>query len=151
MSGLSLSEFAEQISEIMPVISREFYRQESNEFSKMKITMAQFIVLDALVRENELRMTDIARLMNVTTAAMTGIVERLVRDRYVIRMNDAEDRRIIKVKPTQRGNKIVKSMADQRKKMWGRVFGIISQPEREEYLRILTTVMTRLREQEKNS
>ena len=151
MSGLSLSEFAEQISEIMPVISREFYRQESNEFSKMKITMAQFIVLDALVRENELRMTDIARLMNVTTAAMTGIVERLVRDRYVIRMNDAEDRRIIKVKPTPRGNKIVKSMADQRKKMWGRVFGIISQPEREEYLRILTTVMTRLREQEKNS
>ena len=147
MSGLSLSEFTGKVSEIMPAINREFYRQESSGFYKMKITMAQFIVLEAIVRKGELRMTDIARLMNVTTAAMTGIVEKLVRDGYVLRASNTEDRRIIKVRPTLKGNKIVKSITDQRKKMWAKIFVIISQSEREEYMKILTTIMIRLREQ----
>ena len=110
MSNLSLSEFSDQLVEIMPVISREFYKKQTGEFYKMKITMPQFVVLEILHREGQSRMTDLARLINVSTAAMTGIVDRLVRDGYLARASDPDDRRIIKVDLTVKGSKAVKNL-----------------------------------------
>ena len=43
-------------------------------------------------------MTDLARFMTVSAAAMTGIMDRLVRDGYAARGYDTKDRRIIKAK-----------------------------------------------------
>jgi len=105
MANLSLSEFSDRIVEIMPAISREFYRKLTGEFYKMKITTPQFVVLEILSREGESRMTDLARLINVSTAAITGIVDRLVRDGYVARANDPDDRRIIRADLTLKGSK----------------------------------------------
>ena len=147
MSELTLPEFADRVTEIMPVISREFYKQGPDGFYRTRITLAQFSVLDTLVREGELRMTDLARLIDVTTAAMTGIVGRLVRDGYAVRISDDGDRRIIKVKPTAKGSKVVKHVVEHRKNIISKIFAVVSQAERENYLNILTTVRDRLKEQ----
>ena len=147
MTELTLPEFADRVNEIMPVISREFYKQMPNGFYKTRITMVQFGVLDTLVREGDLRMTDLARLINVTTAAMTGIVERLVRDGYAIRGSEDGDRRIIKVKPTAKGSKVVKHIVENRKSIISKIFAVVSQAEREKYLDILTAIRDRLKEQ----
>ena len=147
MSNLSLSEFSDQVVEIMPVISREFYKRNTAEFYKMKITRPQFIVLEILHREGQSRMTDLARLINVSTAAMTGIVDRLVRDSYVARASDPDDRRIIKVGLTAKGSRAVKNIIDQRKQIFSRIFGVLSQEDREGYLKILVSVRDRLKEQ----
>ena len=147
MPHLSLSEFSDQVVEIMPVISREFYKKQTSEFYKMKITMPQFVVLEILHREGQSRMTDLARLINVSTAAMTGIVDRLVRDGYVARASDPDDRRIIKVGLTAKGSRAVKNIIDQRKQVFSSIFGVLSQEDREEYLKILISVRDRLKEQ----
>ena len=148
MSNLSLSEFSDRVVEIMPVISREFYRKQIGEFYKMKITMPQFVALEILHREGQSRMTDLARLINVSTAAMTGIVDRLVRDGYVQRASDPDDRRIIKVDLTAKGSRAVKTIIDQRKHIFSKIFGVLSQEDREGYLKILVSVRDRLKEQE---
>ncbi|MFA5142891.1 MAG: MarR family transcriptional regulator [Candidatus Omnitrophota bacterium] len=147
MTHMSLSEFADKVTEVMPVIMRKFVKQQSEEFYKVKITIPQLVVLDVLTREDELRMSDLARLMNVTTAAMTGIVDRLVRDGYVTRESDAEDRRIIKVRPTAKGSRIVKSAAEHKKAVIMKIFGAVSDAERAEYLRILMLVQDRMKDQ----
>jgi len=147
MSQLSLTEFADQVTEMHPVIMREFYKQDTGGFYKIRITLPQLVVVNVLAREGELRMTDLARSMNVTTAAMTGIIDRLVRDGYVKREADAGDRRAVKVSVTAKGLKVAKSAAEHHKKIIARVFSVISQTEREEYLRILTIVRDRLKEQ----
>ncbi len=144
MPQLSISEFADKLNEIMPVIMREFYRRESGKFCKIQITIPQFVVLDMLTRNGATSMSDLARAINVTTAAMTGIVERLVRDGYAARENDADDRRIVKVRPTAKGTRIVKSAVEKRKRIVGMMFGVISQAEREEYLRIVTIIKENL-------
>lgn len=140
MPNLSLADFVEGVSEILPVVMREFFRQETNEFYKLKITLPQFVILDILNRQGQSKMSDMARLINVTTAAMTGIVDRLVRDGYAKRVYDPRDRRIVKVALTAKGARSVKEMIDQRKKLTARIFGVITQGEREEYLRILTHI-----------
>lgn len=135
--SISLSAFADQVNEVMPVIAREVFRRQPGEFAKMKITMPQFAVLDLLAHQGQSRMTDIAHFMSVTTAAMTGIVERLVRDGYAARIHDPSDRRIVKVELTAKGKKLTETITDQRRKMIMDLFGKISQGEREEYLKIL--------------
>ena len=143
-SNLSLSEFSDRVAELMPVISREFLKQQTTEFLKTKITMPQFIVLEILSHHGESKMTDLANLLDVTTAAMTGIVDRLVRDGYAARGHDEDDRRIVKIKLTQKGEKIVKSMVENRKRIMIKMFSGISQEEREQYLSILTRVRDQL-------
>lgn len=140
MSQDPLLEFARKINEVMPVIAQGFARRQANELYKGKITLAQLLILDFLIRQGESRMTDIARFMQVTTAAMTGIIDRLVRDGYVIRVYHPEDRRIIKVKLTTKGRVLVEKINGQRQKMVINIFGHICSADRAEYLRILTQI-----------
>jgi DNA-binding MarR family transcriptional regulator len=90
-------------------------------------------------------MTDIAHMINVTTAAMTGIIDRLVKSGCVVRINDPKDRRITKVRLTPKGNQVVENMIEQRKKLTIKLFEMISQSEREEYLRILGHIRDHLK------
>lgn len=140
MPKMTIGEFADQVNEIMPAIMRMFLKKETSEFCKMKITLPQFVVLDILVRNGESRMTDLARAISVTTAAVTGIVDRLVRDGYVKRGADAKDRRAINVKPTGKGMKTVKSAIEHRKDVTEKMFGAVSDRDRAEYLRILNLI-----------
>lgn len=140
MSVIALPEFADKLSAIMPVIMREFSKKIGSELYQGKITLPQFIILEFLHREGESKMTDLARFMSVTTAAMTGFVERLVRDGYVERVFDPGDRRVIIIKLTGKGAVLVKKVNAQRRSTVINIFGQISQAEREEYLKILTRI-----------
>lgn len=92
-------------------------------------------------------MTDLAEFVNVTTAAMTGIVDRLVRDGYLMRVSDPDDRRIIKVRLTSRGAGIVRNVVEKRKEITIKMFGAISEEERFAYLNILTNIKGALERQ----
>lgn len=144
MAQHSLSEFGDKVAELMPIIAREFVKQQTAEFIKTKITMPQFIVLEILSHRGESKMTDLAKALDVTTAAMTGIADRLVRDGYLVRGRDPDDRRIVRVKLTPKGAKVIKTMVEARKKITIKLFGSISQEEREQYLNILTAVHNNL-------
>lgn len=136
----SLVEFANKMNEVMPVLFREFSKRQANELYKGKITLPQFLILDFLNRQGESQMTHLANFMHVTTAAMTGIVERLVRDGYLVRVYETKDRRIIKVKLTSKGNELVKRINQQRQRMIIKIFGNISEDDRKDYLRILMQI-----------
>jgi len=137
MTQISLSEFADKMSEIIPLISKDFLRQQSSEFYKVKVTLPQIIILNFLHTQGETKMSDMARTMEVTTAAMTGIVDRLVRESYVTRVYDPSDRRIIKIRLTSKGKILVERINQQRQQMIIKIFGKISAVERQDYLRIL--------------
>ena len=140
MSQFSLSEFADKLNELMPVIMKEFSRRQANELYKGKITLPQFLVLESLSRDGAIKMSELAHFMYVSTAAMTGIVDRLVRDGYVVRVLDEVDRRIIKIKLTPRGSGLVKKINEQRNQMTIKIFGKISEKDRNEYLHILSQI-----------
>jgi len=140
MAEFTLLGFADKMNQVMPVIIKEFARRQANELYKGKITLPQFLILDFLHRQDESKMSALARFMGVTTAAMTGIVDRLVRDGFAVRENQPEDRRIIKVKLTPKGAELVKKVNVQRRQMIIKIFGRISQRDRQEYLRILMQI-----------
>lgn len=137
MSGMPLSEFADKLDELMSVMAQEVVKRQENEVTKGAITFTQLLIMNGLMRKGECRMTDLARSINVSTPAMTGIVDRLVRYGYVSRLSDEHDRRIIKIVLTAKGVEVVKKISGQKREMIMRTFGKISQKERDDYLRIL--------------
>lgn len=147
MTTLSAPEFADRVSETMAAISREFMKYQANEFYKLKVTLPQLAILELLHREGELMMSNMARYMNVTTAAMTGIIDRMVRDGYVVRAHDNDDRRVVRISLTPRGNSLVKSIIEKKRHLTTRIFSALSHEEREAYLKILTRIRESLNSQ----
>jgi DNA-binding MarR family transcriptional regulator len=140
MSEITLFEFADELNEIFPVIMKEFTRRMSKEFVKTKITLPQFLILHFLFQEGASKMTALARFVNVSTAAMTGIVDRLLKSGYVSREHNPLDRRIVKVKLTAKGSEFFKKVNQERRRMMISIFSKISERDRSDYLRILTQI-----------
>jgi len=140
MPQLSLSEFADKISQLLPEVMKEFARRQVGELYRGKISLQQLLAMTFLEHYPESKMSDLAVFLKVTTAAVTGMVDRLVKLGYVSRLFDERDRRLIKVKLTSRGSMFIKKIKQQRRQMIFEIFGKLSQEDRENYLKIISRV-----------
>jgi len=140
MPVISLSHFADKMGEIMPIMMKEFTRCMATELHRGKVTLPQIMILHFLEMEQEAKMKDLARFMGVTMAAMTGIIERLVKSGHCVRIYDPQDRRTIKIKLTVKGDNLVKNINEGKRQMIIKVFGEISETDRQDYLRILLQI-----------
>jgi MarR family 2-MHQ and catechol resistance regulon transcriptional repressor len=138
--SITITEFADKINEIMPVMIKEFSKRHSNEIYKGKITLPQFLILGLLHDNRDIKMCNIAKFMSVTTAAMTGMIDRLEKYEYVKREPEPGDRRVIKVILTRKGAELVKKINEQRRRMIIDVFGRVSKQDRADYLRVLMRI-----------
>jgi DNA-binding MarR family transcriptional regulator len=67
-------------------------------------TLPQFDVMAALARKDTgMTMTELSRMLMVSNGNVTGIIDRLVNDRLVVRQAPAEDRRSFIVRLTPKG------------------------------------------------
>jgi DNA-binding MarR family transcriptional regulator len=140
MDNTSLNEYAQSMIEIMPEVIRGLWKREINELTSGTITPPQIFLLIYLNKVGSARMTDAARYLSITTAAATGLVDRLVKGGYVGREYDPADRRIIKVKLTGKGHKLVDKILVHKVARIREIFGKLSERDRDDYLRILTTI-----------
>ncbi|MDZ4404098.1 MarR family transcriptional regulator [Prosthecobacter sp.] len=92
---------------------REFLLNLSRELNRDNISFAQFFLLSYLSTSKELTMTDIARKMGHSTAAATGLVDRLEKLGYMERTHAVDDRRKVLVRITSRGIELVSRLRDE--------------------------------------
>jgi DNA-binding MarR family transcriptional regulator len=137
---LTLAQFADQLNSIMPEIIKGFGRNHFGDMVKTEISMPQILIMENLVKNTAIKMSDIARMLSITTAAATGIVDRMVKKGYLRRNFEVDDRRVIKVELTTKGRELIKKISDEKRKMFIKVFSQISLEDRENYLRILNKV-----------
>lgn len=140
MAVISLGDFANKMGEIMPIMMKEFTRCMASELRRGKVTLPQIMILHFLEIEQEARMKDLARFMGVTMAAVTGIIDRLVKSGHCTRIYDPQDRRTIKIQLTAKGDNLIKNINESKRRMIIKVFGKISENDRHDYLRILLQI-----------
>jgi DNA-binding MarR family transcriptional regulator len=138
--SMTLHEFADKMNDIVPIMIKEFSRRHVSELYKGRITLPQFLILDFLYRNEDSKMSDLARFMSVSTAAMTGMVERIVKYDYAIRESEPHDRRVIRIRLTAKGSELVKKINQKRGQMIIDVFGRVSEKDRSDYLRVLAKI-----------
>lgn len=133
--GKSINEFAKEMSVLMPRLVRAFLAKQSGMITKSgDITVPQIAILHILKDLVKCKMTEIAKFLNVTTSAATGVVDRMVKSGLLKRVRVRGDRRIINVKLTPKGKKTINTIFKEREKMMIDIFRQFSSKERETYL-----------------
>ncbi len=103
---------ADRMADLFMFAQRSFLLDLSKELNKGNISYAQFFLLGYLSSEDYLTMTDISKKMGHSTAAATGLVDRLEKLGYVQRLHAADDRRKVMVQITRKGIDLVAALRD---------------------------------------
>lgn len=110
-----------------------------------QLTPAQIHVLVWLGYEGALSMGLLASRAAVNEKTLTGVVDRLERDRYVERVRDAEDRRSVLVRLTPEGRELYgRLQADIQRNLDG-LMDLLGTEDREALFGILSRLLHRLR------
>jgi len=98
---------ADRLADFIMFAQRSFLLDLSTELNRGNVSYAQFFLLGYLANEDYLTMTDISKKMGHSTAAATGLVDRLEKLGYVQRLHAADDRRKVMVQITRKGIEMV--------------------------------------------
>lgn len=109
-SSASVQADADRLADFVLFTQRSCILNLSSELNKGNVSFPQFFLLTYLSSEEYLTMSDIAKKMGHSTAAATGLVDRLEKLAYVERVHAAEDRRKIMVRITAKGAELVSKM-----------------------------------------
>lgn len=101
---------AEKLVDSMLFAERSCMLDLSKSLHEKSLSYPQFFLLTYLANEEYLTMSNIAKKMNHTTAATTGLIDRLEKFAYVKRFNAIEDRRKICVHITNKGKRAVNEL-----------------------------------------
>lgn len=109
-SGKPAKVDADRLADFVMMTQRSCILNLSGELNRGKLSFPQFFLLTYLSSEDYLTMSAIAKKMGHSTAAATGLVDRLEKLGFVERVHAAEDRRKIMVRITKSGSAIVSTM-----------------------------------------
>lgn len=73
----------------------------------LELSKSEIVLLVQLEQQGELIMSRVSDHLNVPMSTATGIVERLVKNKYVIRERSESDRRIVVIRLTDKGAQLV--------------------------------------------
>lgn len=107
-----MKKVASDVADFIMFTQRSFLLDLSRELNRGNVSYAQFFLLGYLASEKQLTMTDISRKMGHSTAAATGLVDRLEKLGYVQRLHAADDRRKVMVQITGKGHQLVQQLRD---------------------------------------
>jgi|TARA_B110000116_G_scaffold247351_1_gene239666 DNA-binding MarR family transcriptional regulator len=103
---------AGRLADFIMFTQRSFLLNLSKELNKGNVSYAQFFLLGYLAKEDFLTMTHISKKMGHSTAAATGLVDRLEKLGYVQRLHASDDRRKVMVQITRKGIDLVDKMRE---------------------------------------
>jgi len=133
----NLTPTAERLADIFIVLQRTFVLNLSQELVRGNVSFPQFLLLGFLSHENRpLTMTEVATRMRHTTAAATGLVDRLEKLSLIAREGGKEDRRKVFVNITPKGVDLVGQIRQDMVKNLLRLMDYLDETEQATWLRI---------------
>jgi DNA-binding MarR family transcriptional regulator len=132
---------AEKLADMFTVLQRNFIVTLSKELTVGQVSFPQYLLLGFLTHAPEpLTMTEIAGRMRHTTAAATGLVDRLEKLGLARRQNAAQDRRRVLVHITTKGSRLVTKVREDMVANIARLMGFLAPEDQRAWLRIYETI-----------
>ncbi len=122
------------------LIMRQVIRSESRKNGR-QCSLLQFETLQ-YVKENGNPLTnDISRYFFITPSATTFLIDGLVKESFLVRAPDKNDRRIIRIKLTKKGNEFLEKEIKWKLEKLDEIFSVLSKPEKDELEKILKKII----------
>lgn len=123
----------------------EFFRvvplYSPSTFLLAEVTDAQFAVLDFIYKNQYCTMGQLSRGLKASLSTLTGIVERLVRDGYVLRHRDETDRRVVRVNLTPKGKAVAEDLKKVYAETLSRIYYTLSPQDRKSFMRVIKKII----------
>ena len=115
---------------------RTLKTQESKAFKEYQITPTQFSVLETLYSKGNLRIQDLIDKMLATSGNMTVVLKNMVRDGWIFKICDPNDRRSFLVGLTPLGRQKIEEILPRHIQNISQLMAVLEPDEQEELIRI---------------
>jgi len=133
---------AERLADIFTVLQRCFVLNLSKELARGNVSFSQYCLLSFLREQAQLSMSEIAQRMGHTTAAATGLVDRLEKLGHVKRTHGQDDRRKILVQATASGAALVAEVRDDMVSNLLKMMAVLDPNEQKTWVQIYEKIIT---------
>jgi DNA-binding MarR family transcriptional regulator len=113
------------------------HKKLEEDLEELGLTPPQFYVLATIGYAGGLPFGEIGAKMMVTVSNLTGIVDRLEEKKLVSRKRDENDRRVVHVVLTEKGDKINKTAIPLFEKSISHIFSALDMPQQKELSALL--------------
>jgi|APAga8741244001_1050109.scaffolds.fasta_scaffold08949_3 MarR family transcriptional regulator, organic hydroperoxide resistance regulator len=85
---------------------------ELSTFTDGNVSGSQLFILDLLVDNGPLKISDLATHLKVTLSAITNLSDKLVKSKHIVRERCDDDRRVVRLVVTQKGKDLVEKLRE---------------------------------------
>ncbi len=107
----------------------------------VQIPTSQVYLLWLLDRHGPLRMSELARHLGIALSGCTAIVDRAVREGWVVRERSPTDRRVVTIALTDQGRETLAQLRQARRDAWTRYLNRLADDELRTLIRLLDTML----------
>ncbi|MBU5673736.1 MarR family winged helix-turn-helix transcriptional regulator [Paenibacillus brevis] len=108
------------------------------------ISFPQFKMLYMLNRCGSLKVSELAERQGLTSAAITGLTDKLLVDGYVERTRTEQDRRVVMISITEKGREMVDKLSESQRETLLQVFSDLSDEDIDHLKRIYSILLGNL-------
>jgi DNA-binding MarR family transcriptional regulator len=123
------ADLIQQIVELQRKVDRARRRYELDIWMSLPLTMAQLKCLFFISNKGSTNSRKLAEALQVTPTNITGIIDRLVKQGLVSRAGDAQDRRILVLKATTKGKRLVANLRERKRSSFSKVLACMNRDE----------------------
>ena len=95
------------------------------------LTFTQLRALSAIARRDSLRVSELGDELGIGLAAASALADRMARRQFIVRRQDLEDRRIVRLGLASRGRRLIEHLERGRAEHFGRLIERMTPAERE--------------------
>ncbi|WP_459195578.1 MarR family winged helix-turn-helix transcriptional regulator [Wukongibacter baidiensis] len=106
----------------------------------MKLSKTELFAMFIVERHGEVIMSKISDEINVSMSTATGIIDRLVKKKYLKRERSDLDRRIVLIKLTEKGQKTIEELKETMSKYLNRIYDVLTDEE----IRVLSNIFIKV-------
>ncbi len=151
MRKKELREYILQLDNLLPVLIKHFQIPDPHRLFGIKVTLQQYLALDILTKKGKCMMTELSQALGVALSTMTELANRLVKRRFVKKIKDSKDHRIVWVNLTRRGLRIIQEINKKKQRHISSILEKLTQHERQILIDILKRISQTVGEAEINS
>ncbi|OGS19127.1 MAG: hypothetical protein A3J83_01950 [Elusimicrobia bacterium RIFOXYA2_FULL_40_6] len=143
MESAKIREFIERMSAQQQRMSEGFKFKLSGDLLKNNLGIAHLMVMKLLTTaEKAPIITDLVKKLSISAPMMTHIIDKLESTGLVKRVRNEDDRRIVRIEPTQKGRNIILKFDEEHKKRMLEFLNQLDEKEQNEFINSINTLMS---------
>ncbi|WP_178022945.1 MarR family transcriptional regulator [uncultured Paenibacillus sp.] len=135
-----LFEVTSMFRTLIKAITQE-WNKRGGEFN---LSFPQYKMLYMLNASGTHTVSQLAEALGITSAAITGITDRLVTEGFVNRERGENDRRVVNISITDRGREIISQVTERQKEMLEGMFDQLQEEDLQHLRRIFGVVLANI-------